>query len=118
MASSTFASRSAALQTRIGSANALRVVPVRGFRAGRNLSMQVAAAVKFDYNTKVFKKELVKFADTEEYIYRWEYVQILEHNASRNDSTAALIAHCDFRGQNVIKLELHADKIHPLLGHL
>ena len=30
----------------------------------------VTNAVKFDYDTKVFKKELVKFADTEEYIYR------------------------------------------------
>jgi len=36
----------------------------------RILSTKVAASVKFDYDTKVFKKELVKFADTEEYIYR------------------------------------------------
>ena len=34
--------------------------------------MHVAAAVQYDYNTKVFQKELVKFADTEEYIYRYD----------------------------------------------
>jgi len=33
----------------------------------------VTNAVKFDYDTKVFQKELVKFADTEEYIYRCEF---------------------------------------------
>eukprot|EP00889_Picochlorum_renovo_P005945 jgi/Picre1/32975/NNA_008302.t1 len=31
---------------------------------------RVSAVVQFDYDTKVFKKELVQFADTEEYIYR------------------------------------------------
>ena len=41
------------------------------------MSVRVAASVKFDYDTKVFKKELVKFADTEEYIYRWV------HNVAR-----------------------------------
>jgi hypothetical protein len=71
MASVTMASLSAAIQApRLGSANIVRAVPARGSRAGRNLGMQVAAAVQFDYDTKVFKKELVKFADTEEYIYR------------------------------------------------
>ena len=67
----TMTSPCAALQApRLGSANALRAIPVRGIRASRSLSTQVAAAVQFDYDTKVFKKELVKFADTEEYIYR------------------------------------------------
>lgn len=71
MASATMTSRLAALQApRVASANALRAAPVRGFRAGRSMSLQVAAAVQYDYDTKVFKKELVKFADTEEYIYR------------------------------------------------
>lgn len=71
MASMTMASLSAAIQApRLGSGNVVRAVPARGSRAGRNLGMQVAAAVQFDYDTKVFKKELVKFADTEEYIYR------------------------------------------------
>lgn len=37
----------------------------------RRMSVRVSASVKFDYDTKVFQKELVKFADTEEYIYRW-----------------------------------------------
>jgi len=67
----SFASLSAGIQApRLGSANVVRAVPARGFRASRSLGMQVASAVKFDYDTKVFKKELVKFADTEEYIYR------------------------------------------------
>ena len=71
MVSGTRTSRTAALQApRLASAKALRAVPVRGFRAGRSMGLQVAAAVQFDYDTKVFKKELVKFADTEEYIYR------------------------------------------------
>jgi len=71
MASMSMASLSAAIQApRLGSANVVRAVPARGFRAGRNLGLQVASAVQFDYDTKVFKKELVKFADTEEYIYR------------------------------------------------
>lgn len=70
MATQTF-SRGAALQApRLGGANVLRAVPARGFRAGRVLGTQVCAAVQFDYNTKVFQKELVQFADTEEYIYR------------------------------------------------
>lgn len=41
-------------------------------RATRKSRMHVAAAVQYDYNTKVFQKELVKFADTEEYIYRYD----------------------------------------------
>jgi hypothetical protein len=55
---------------RCGAGNVLRAGPVRGLKAGRQLAVKVANAVKFDYDTKVFKKELVKFADTEEYIYR------------------------------------------------
>lgn len=37
----------------------------------QRLASKIAASVQYDYDTKVFKKELVKFADTEEYIYRW-----------------------------------------------
>lgn len=48
----------------------LRAVPTRASRVGRKMGLQVAAAVQYDYDTKVFTKELVKFADTEEYIYR------------------------------------------------
>lgn len=55
---------------RLGSVTSLRALPVRPCRGSRSLAMKVSAAVKFDYDTKVFKKELVKFADTEEYIYR------------------------------------------------
>jgi phosphoenolpyruvate carboxylase len=56
---------------------AKNVVRPRSVGQSRRLSVRVAAAVKFDYDTKVFKKELVKFADTEEYIYRWV------HNVAR-----------------------------------
>jgi hypothetical protein len=46
-------------------------MPVRGTRAVRHLAVNVAAAaVKFEYDTKVFPRELVKFADSQEYIYR------------------------------------------------
>lgn len=57
--------------------------PVAGIRAQRRpinsarKSLRVHAAVKFDYDTKVFKKELVKFADTEEYIIRYVGISIL-----------------------------------------
>jgi len=68
--------RAAAMQTvRIGAANVLRVVPVVAPRSSRKSGVRVAAAVQFDYDTKIFKKELVKFADTEEYIYRRVNVQ-------------------------------------------
>lgn len=50
---------------------AKNVVRPRSVAQSRRLSVRVAASVKFDYDTKVFQKELVKFADTEEYIYRW-----------------------------------------------
>jgi hypothetical protein len=50
---------------------ATNVVRPRSVAQSRRLSVRVAASVKFDYDTKVFQKELVKFADTEEYIYRW-----------------------------------------------
>ena len=57
--------------SRFGAANVVRAVgPARASRAGRALGLAVANAVKFNYDTKVFQKELVKFADTEEYIYR------------------------------------------------
>lgn len=36
----------------------------------RNLVTKISAVVQYNYDTKVFEKELVKFADTEEYIYR------------------------------------------------
>lgn len=49
---------------------ATNVVRPRSVAQSRRLSVRVAASVKFDYDTKVFQKELVKFADTEEYIYR------------------------------------------------
>lgn len=58
------------LQARFGAVNTLRAGPQRGAVAGRQLVVNVANAVKFNYDTKVFQKELVKFADTEEYIYR------------------------------------------------
>lgn len=45
-------------------AKAVRVV------AGRRTAVRVSAAVHLDFNAKVFKKELVKFADSEEYIVR------------------------------------------------
>jgi hypothetical protein len=64
------AGRAAALQAPRLGANALRVVPARGFRAGRALGVHVASAVQFEYPTKVFPRELVKFAGSEEYIYR------------------------------------------------
>lgn len=44
--------------------------PVVARTSGARRALTVLSAVKFDYNTKVFKKELMKFADTEEYIYR------------------------------------------------
>ena len=57
--------------SRFGASNVVRAVgPARASRAGRALGLAVANAVKFNYDTKVFQKELVKFADTEEYIYR------------------------------------------------
>lgn len=61
----------AAIQApRLGAANVVRAVPVRGFRGGRRQALKVAAAVQYEYATKVFPRELVKFAETEEYIYR------------------------------------------------
>jgi hypothetical protein len=71
MASMTFTMPTAG---RLGAPNVLRAVPVRVTRATRLAGMRVAAAVKFDYDTKVFKKELVKFADTEEFIYRCAFM--------------------------------------------
>mmetsp|Transcript_25254 Transcript_25254/g.63638 ORF Transcript_25254/g.63638 Transcript_25254/m.63638 type:complete len:445 (-) Transcript_25254:661-1995(-) len=38
--------------------------------AGRTARLAALAAVKIDFDTKVFEKELTKFADTEEYIVR------------------------------------------------
>lgn len=54
---------------------AARVVPAARAvaapaRAARRVSKTAAQAVKFEYDTKVFPRELVKFANTEEYIYR------------------------------------------------
>ena len=67
----TMTGRSAAMPTsRTPSARALRAVAARVGRSSGRSALKVAAAVQFDYDTKVFKKELVKFADTEEYIYR------------------------------------------------
>jgi len=51
------------------SSKTLAVVRPRFVSQSRKLC-KVQASVKFDYDTKVFQKELVKFADTEEYIYR------------------------------------------------
>ena len=53
--------------TRLARFNA---APARGLRAAGRRALQVVDSVQFDYPTKVFQKELVKFADTEEYIYR------------------------------------------------
>jgi hypothetical protein len=50
----------------------LRAVCLRNARCSRSLKMRLNAAVQYDYTTNVFQKELVKFADTEEYIYRCE----------------------------------------------
>lgn len=52
-------------------AKANGVAPVKAVRPtqGRR-ALRVAAAVAHDFNTKVFQKELAKFADTEEYIVR------------------------------------------------
>ncbi|PSC69959.1 acetohydroxy acid isomeroreductase isoform B [Micractinium conductrix] len=50
--------------------NALRsAAPLRVARAGRS-AVVVAAGPKLDLHSNVFPKELVKFAETEEYIYR------------------------------------------------
>ena len=49
---------------------AAAAVPVRSVRSVRRSTVQVAAAVHLDFNTKSFQKELVKFADSEEYIVR------------------------------------------------
>lgn len=53
----------------LSTAKTLAVVRPRFVSQSRRLC-KVQASVKFDYDTKVFQKELVKFADTEEYIYR------------------------------------------------
>ena len=56
---------------RLGAANVLRAVTVRGARAARRTPSHVAtASVQYEYPTKVFPRELVKLAETEEYIYR------------------------------------------------
>ena len=47
-----------------------RNIASRRVTAVSRRALVVSNAVKFDYDTKVFQKELVKFADTEEYIYR------------------------------------------------
>jgi hypothetical protein len=86
MASKTMAPQAGRLaDARPARVNALRAVPVMGRRAGRRSTVQVAAAVKYDYNTKVFTKELVKFADTEEYIYRQVAVAHCARNCFLND---------------------------------
>ena len=46
--------------TRSGAANALRVAPLRASRAARAALAVQAAAVKLEYPTKVFPKELVE----------------------------------------------------------
>ncbi|KAI8102051.1 hypothetical protein M9434_007110 [Picochlorum sp. BPE23] len=48
----------------------MAVVRPRFAAQSRRMCARVSAVVQFDYDTKVFKKELVQFADTEEYIYR------------------------------------------------
>ncbi|GAB4814450.1 hypothetical protein N2152v2_001496 [Parachlorella kessleri] len=56
---------------RFGRFNAVRQAAAKGFTASRRApAMPAMAAVQYDYDTKVFQKELVKFADTEEYIIR------------------------------------------------
>lgn len=57
---------------RLASGNALKALPPRRITMRSRIpsGFSVYAAVKYDYDTKVFKKELVKFADTEEFIYR------------------------------------------------
>lgn len=54
----------------------LRAVCLRNARSSRFLKLKLNAAVKYDYTTNVFEKELVKFADTEEYIYRCEVLSL------------------------------------------
>jgi hypothetical protein len=51
-------------------AKSFKMAAPRLTRGSRNVGFLVMNAVKFNYDTKVFEKELVKFADTEEYIYR------------------------------------------------
>ncbi|GIL45945.1 hypothetical protein Vafri_3052, partial [Volvox africanus] len=53
-----------------GSRTSAAVKAVRVAQPSRRNVVHVAAAVALDFNTKVFNKELAKFADTEEYIVR------------------------------------------------
>jgi hypothetical protein len=94
LASST--SRAAGvLPARIGIPNQLRAqAPMRSSRVGRQMVLDVLAAVKYDYDTKVFQKELVQFADTDEYIYRWVFVSLggmgARHRVHFNTTTNCL----------------------------
>lgn len=56
---------------RFCSVSVVRAAASKGPRASRRQGAgKVMAAVQYEYPTKVFPRELVKFADTEEYIYK------------------------------------------------
>jgi len=59
-----------ALKALAGTNAKLATISQRRISVARRAVRVCTNAVKFDYDTKVFQKELVKFADTEEYIYR------------------------------------------------
>ncbi len=59
-----------ALKALAGTNAKLATISQRRISVARRAVRVCTNAVKFDYDTKVFQKELVKFAETEEYIYR------------------------------------------------
>lgn len=60
------------MPSKLAAGTSIRSTVLKSVRVSRHASVQVLNAVKFDYDTQVFEKELVKFADTEEYIYRYD----------------------------------------------
>ena len=65
-----------ALKALTGTNAKLASISARRIAVAKRAVRVCTNAVKFDYDTKVFQKELVKFADTEEYIYRSELREV------------------------------------------
>lgn len=74
-----------ALKALAGTNATLATISQRRISVARRAVRVCTNAVKFDYDTKVFQKELVKFADTEEYIYR-SALRPVSHGISPRDA--------------------------------
>ena len=82
-----------ALKALAGTNAKLATISARRIAVARRAVRVCTNAVKFDYDTKVFKKELVKFADTEEYIYR-SGLRTVSHGTGQISPNDTPIARC------------------------